>query len=373
MAWQLFSVLPNLDLQCALEARQCTIAPPHDPRVAVLRAAHPNFDAFLGQFRTTHGREVNPAVMLLDSDAPESRRSTEAMVALRNCVSVSTLLHASALDLLHPGRDRILFSDAFEFYPWTLDTDFKYMTSITPASWAIHQVKTFTGQPLAGAPVQTLRASDVDVALFDQLAVHWDRGFGRRRIPTFDRVLFRSLNMANAALAMPAVRGATIFDYGRQCGLWISAFEILAHHDSGRNRADLPAVLDLLEKKPHWLRKLNARRYTVRHRGQIRRTGLAGKLYAGLYKVRNDFLHGNPVDVRTLLLKESGRFMGHFAPLLYRCALRNYLDLHYVPPVPPKDQEAREAAQDALHDYEEPQYDVETALLLARVKPEPEH
>ncbi|WP_242126916.1 hypothetical protein [Sphingobium sp. Sx8-8] len=185
----------------------------------------------------------------------------------------------------------------------------------------------------------------------------------------FDRVLFRSLNMANAALAMPAVRGATIFDYGRHCALWISAFEILAHHDSGRNRADLSAVLDLLERKPHWFRQLNARRYTVRHRGRTRRTSLACKLYALLYQVRNDFLHGNPVDNRTLLLKESGRFIGHFAPLLYRCALRNYLDLHYVPPAPLEDQQAREAAQLAAHDYEEPQFDVEQALLLARVSP----
>ncbi|WP_448659137.1 trypsin-like serine peptidase [Sphingomonas sp. CJ99] len=178
------------------------------------------------------------------------------------------------------------------------------MVSITPAIWAIHEVDTFIGQPLAGAPVQQLQAADVDRPLFEQLAAHWDEGFGRRRIPAFDRVLFRSLNMANAALAMPAVRGATIFDYGRHCALWISAFEILAHHHSGRNRADLLAVLDLLEKKPHWTRKLRARRYTVRHHGITRRTGLAGKLYAQLYQVRNDFLHGNPVDNRTLLLKE---------------------------------------------------------------------
>lgn len=372
MVWQLFSVLPNINLQCTLEAQQCAITPPNDARVAALREAHPNFAAFLDRFRTAHGTVVSPAVMLLDSDAPDSRRNNEAMVALRNCLSVSTLLRASALELLYPGHHRILFSDTFEFYPWTLDIDFDHMMSITPAIWAIHQVNTFTGQPLAGAPVQQLQAADVDRPLFEQLAAHWNYGFGRRRMPAFDRVLFRSLNMANAALAMPAVRGATIFDYGRHCALWISAFEILAHYDSGRNRADLPAVLDLLEKKPHWFRQLNARRFTVRHRGSTRRTGLAGKLYAQLYQVRNHFLHGNPVDNRTLLLKESGRFIGHFAPLLYRCALRNYLDLRHVPAVPPEDQQALNAAQLAAHDYEEPQYDVEQALLLARVRPAPD-
>ncbi len=65
-------------------------------------------------------------------------------------------------------------------------------------------------------------------------------------------------------------------------------------------------------------------------------------------------------------------FSGTARPWLRRCALRNYLDLRYVPVVPPEDEQAREAAQLAAHDYEEPQYDVEQALLLARVRPAPD-
>lgn len=365
MAWLLFSVLPNLDLQFNVEARECVFLPSDDAQVKQLRKQHPHLNVFLRRFRTAHRRIVKPAVMLLDSEAPDSRRSSEAMVALRNCLSVAVLLHEHALKLSYPHQNRLLYSDAFEFYPWTLDVDFDHMTSITPAIWAIHQVEEFTGQPLAGVPVHSLRANDVDRPLFEQLAAHWDAAFAKPRMSAFDRVLFRSLNMANAALAMPAARGATFFDYGRQCALWISAFEILAHHDSGRNRADLSAVLDLLTKKPLWFRKLNARRYTIRHQNRSRRVGLPGKLYAQLYKVRNDFLHGNPVSVRTLLLRDSRRFIGDFAPLLYRCALRNYLDLRFVP----DDEPDGAGAQQDVHDYEEPQYDVEQALALARVRP----
>jgi hypothetical protein len=84
IAWQQLSVLPNLDLQFALEARQCAIVPPHDERVQMLRKAHPNCDTFLSQFGSAHGLHVNPAVILLDDAALASRRGGEAMVALRN-------------------------------------------------------------------------------------------------------------------------------------------------------------------------------------------------------------------------------------------------------------------------------------------------
>ena len=238
------------------------------------RAEHPNFDTFLARFRTAHGTAVDPSVMLLDATAPDGRRSEEAMVALRNCLSVATVLRQTAIEMLHPRGHRVLFSDAFEFHPWTLDRDFNRMMSITPAIMAVHRVEEFAGQPAPGSPIHRLHGGDVDRSLLRELIAHWDHAYERLRRPPLQRALFRSLNMANAALAMPAVRGVTYLDYGRQCALWISAFEILAHFDSGRNRADLPAVLQLLIKKPFSRRELNARRYTISLRRRRQRVGL---------------------------------------------------------------------------------------------------
>jgi hypothetical protein len=80
-------------------------------------------------------------------------------------------------------------------------------------------------------------------------------------------------------------------------------------------------------------------------------------------------LHGNPVTVSDLKLKWSGRPIFQFAPLLYRCALRNFLDLHFVPNEPQGGLEARVRFQFERHDYEESQVDVELAIRLAQTSP----
>src|SRR5690606_34372540 len=126
-------------------------------------------------------------------------------------------------------------------------------------------------------------------------------------------------------------RAALIFDYGRQCALWVSAFEILAHHYAGRGRADFSAVKELLEARPFLSRKIRSRRYRITYRGRTENVALPTKLYMLLYKARNDFLHGSAVTRSSLLLQWSGRFVGDFAPLVYRCALRNFLGFGPAP------------------------------------------
>jgi hypothetical protein len=366
MPWQIFAAFPNLDLRFACEARDAAISPLRDPRVDELRAQHPNLEEFLNRFRSAHGSLVHPAVLLFSTDGAAGRQTEEALVALRNCLSTATVLRQTAKRMIGHAGQPLLFSDPFELYPWALDRDFNRMISITPALMALHRVDEFSGQPLPGSPVHTLDSNGVDRVLLTALIARWDVAFGRQRIGQMDRALFRSLNMANAAMAMPATKGATLFDYGRQCALWISAFEILAHFDSGRNRADLPAVLQLLAKKPFWSRELRARRYTIRAGRGPERAALPMKLYERLYRVRNDFLHGNPVTARTLQIPGSRRFIGWFAPLLYRFALRNFLDLQYVQAGPAGDLESRIRAAFAEREYERTQYETEEAVLLAR-------
>ena len=155
------------------------------------------------------------------------------------------------------------------------------------------------------------------------------------------------------------------FDYGRQCALWVSAFEILAHHHAGRGRADIPAVRQLLEARPLLDRRIRPRRYQIRYGGIRENVALPTKLYMLLYQTRNDFLHGNAVTRSNLLLPWSRRFVGEFAPLLYRCVLRNFLGFG----ANPADMNAAAAAGDREPNI---QLDVEQALLSAREPPEPE-
>lgn len=366
------SVLPNVELGFAVEGQHCVIAPGADPRVVDLRATHPHLELFLSRFRSSHGRQVSPTVMLIDTDAPASRRTGEAMVGMRNALAVATVLRQTALELVHPQGHRVLYSDPFDFYPWNLDREFDRMLSITPATMALHRVEDFNGQPSPSSPVHTVSHIGVDRTLLSEVLAHWNAAYGRQSPPPLDRALFRSLNMANAAMKMPATTGATIFDYGRHCGLWISAFEILAHFDAGRGRADLQAVFSLLDRRRFHDPALNARRYIVTYRNRRLRVPLAHKLYERLYRVRNDFLHGNPVTRRSLQIAGSGRFVGQFAPLLYRAALRNFLDLRYFSPEEPSAILERIEARFAEHRYEQTQIEVEEAMRLARTPPAPE-
>ncbi len=55
-----------------------------------------------------------------------------------------------------------------------------------------------------------------------------------------------------------------------------------------------------------------------------------------VYDLRNDFLHGNDVDGKALLL--NGKPVIDFAACLYRLALTGFLDLHFHVAMPPADQ-----------------------------------
>ena len=370
MPWSPLAVLPNVRLADAIEASPLALVPLEDDRVTHLREQHPRFGEFVSRFTTEHGSDVEPAVLLKEFEGDDQQYNTEAMVAFRNSISVATILRSYALFLNNGAQHRIMYSDAFEFFPWMLDRNHEHLISLTPAQWAFHNVEEFHGQSTAGVPVQGLAGHELDRPLLEALLEVWNVAYSKSRQSARERALFRSLNMANAALAMPAARAALIFDYGRQCALWISAFEILAHHHSGRDRANFAFVKELLEARPYIDRQIRPRRYRRTFwRNGNRRTenvSLPTKLYSLLYQARNDFLHGNPVTRSSLLLPWSGRFMGDFAPLLYRCALRNFLGFGPAPG------EINAAAAGAIDGDPYVQWDVEAALLRAREAPEQE-
>jgi hypothetical protein len=60
-------------------------------------------------------------------------------------------------------------------------------------------------------------------------------------------------------------------------------------------------------------------------------TSLAGEVYGHLYRVRNHFLHGNPVTAQTLMLDKCPKHVHLFAASLFRLALTAFLDVY-----PPK-------------------------------------
>lgn len=356
MPWSPLAVLPNVRLADRIEASPLALVPHGDARVAALCEQHAPFGEFISRFTTEHGTALQPAVLLKEFEGENQQYSTEAMVAFRNSIAVATIIRSHALLLNNGAQHRIMYSDVFQFHPWMIDRDYERLISLTPAQMAVHNIEDFRGQSSAGVPIHGLAYHETDRPLLEALLNSWTKGYGKARQSAEQRALFRSLNMANAALAMPAVQGALFFDYGRQCALWVSAFEILAHHFAGRARADFLAVKQLLEASRFLGRKTRRRRYRISYRRRGENVALPTKLYMLLYQARNDFLHGNPVTRSNLRLPWSGRFIGDFAPLLYRCALRSFLGI------------GPQAGDREFH----VQWDVEEALLRALERPDPD-
>jgi hypothetical protein len=77
-----------------------------------------------------------------------------------------------------------------------------------------------------------------------------------------------------------------------------------------------------------------------------KRRNLACWVYSLIYKARNDYLHGNPVNDDDLLVKDSKRFLLDYAPVLYRLALTGFLALEFT-------EEAPDAADEAAYEAHE--------------------
>jgi hypothetical protein len=119
-----------------------------------------------------------------------------------------------------------------------------------------------------------------------------------------------------------------LYDVGTRAVLWVSAFEILVHPGKS-GRADLEKVLDLLSLASWKDKHLKDRKFRVTVGRKKRAVRLCEKLYNQLYDTRNNFAHGNPVNIRSILPFNTSKLPPlHFiAPLLYRAALGVYLKL----------------------------------------------
>ena len=332
--WMEVAVFPNLSVMEPIESRFMVLTSREDERVAAIERAHPNFRRFLEGFSDAFGVVQSPAVLLRNGDAPESLRTMDALAGFRDLVSLSVVPFNRSLEFLYPRGFRITWSDAFWIYPWMIDKNDQYMISTTPAQTALHIPEEFHGQSKPELPQMSLREHEVDVPLLKALTKRWQRRYLAKRPSWQDRALFRSLNMANQAAALPAGVDATLYDFGRLAALWVSAFEILARPRA--TQANIHVVCSLIERVNWKHDELTKRRYKISKSRKKAgpRHPLASWLYGKLYQARNDFIHGNPITSKNITIKKSGLPIMRFAAPLYRIALTGFLELRWTKSMP---------------------------------------
>lgn len=371
MTWTPIWALPNINLDEAVESEFFALVPNDDKRLRSIKREQPEFRKFIARFTDTFKNRITPSLILRRADAPERLLTQEAAASFRDLLVASIVPYAQARNIIYDNaRDRIGYSSFFWFYPWMTDRNDRYISAITPTLLAVHEAQAFKGQSSPDlSPTRVIR-SDFDEPLLQELLRRWDARYNVDEPSWKNVALFRSLNMANQASLFPGGVDATIHDFGRIAGLWIASFEILVH-PGGNSQANLTKVLELLERVPWINKRCGHRRYEVRIGQQIARKNLACWLYRKLYGCRNDFLHGNPVDIASLQIRQSGRGLILFGAILYRLGLTSFLDLSMKkePPLLTEIEALAKYISNNLNS-ERPQKAAEEALCLARVSKE---
>jgi hypothetical protein len=318
--WELLYILDALDLQAPFETEYLVFAGRRDRRVAATIIKEPSSATLLDGFTDAAGRKRSVTALLVRGDAPPEFRRESVLRSLRNVFAVSSVIAGCQehLNDLHGSGFRVLYSSFFRFYPVQLSRSGSHLLTITAVYRNIDDLARFRGQVSPQLPNTSLVDPRPDPLLHQRLLAMW-----RAMIASPDESktagLFRSLDVAFHAAALPETE--SIYEMGIRVGLWVSAFEVLAHARSGR--ANLDNVLDLLAGIA-WNDK-ELRRDCVIARRQ--HWPLIAGLYADLYTARNDYVHGNPVADERLHTFKDRRLplLLWIAPLVYKAALHSYL------------------------------------------------
>jgi len=325
--------MPNVTLDDPVETSHAALVTLQDERLRAIAEQHTTFDVFLRSFRNEFGVQISPTVALLREGAPESVRTVEAFGGLRDAVCVSAIVAGHALNLKMKLPRGVRYSDAFDVYPWfPSQQNDGHIVAVTRALVAMDSAESLQPQSSPALAERSLAPGDLDDVLLRALLAHWEDSFATGNDTIENRRLFRALEMARAASRLPGGTDATFFDEGRAVALWVSAFEILVHDGKWSGLKEVLTRLDQVQ----WLRaKLKLQDQQVKiGKKETFQTNVAGEVYGHLNRVRNDFLHGNPVTPETLKLAKRQQSVLLFAAPLFRLALTASLNLRFSETLP---------------------------------------
>lgn len=324
-SWILQFVLPNLVLAEPIEGDCIALVPNEDPRLDPSRSGASG--RLLANFTDPFGNNLKPAALITCADEGGKRPHVEALMAFRNAVAIATLTVQWSLAHQQPGNVGNLYSDSFELYPISPSRDNTRLSLSSAVVAGISPADSFRGQCSAEiVHPQHNPLTLKDHTLLPPLLGQWRRRFLRHRKEWKTTALFRSLALAFQSARAPADNRGLVYDLGMRTVLWVAAFEALVH--PGRSgRSDLGRVLDLLASAEWTNRRLAAARFRVVVDGKPRKVTFCGKLYRHLYGARNDFAHGNPINLTSIFPFGDRRLppLHSVAPLIYRAALNAHL------------------------------------------------
>lgn len=323
--WDMFFVIPNLLLPQSFEFGDIALVGAGDERIERIVEMNPAASALLSGFDHCLPEGSRPSAAILRKGHGFAD-AWQAIVDARNMLAVLACSCGKIKSIGCLNRFVYLATEHFDFYPFRPSEDGKYLDCINPeTNKRILHLDGFRGAVHPWLFIHPSHQLAIDGSLFKAICAAWERIHLHGGTDYGDRRLMRSLSVAYEAGRTPLHMESLLHDHGKHCSLWVSAFETLAH-PGPRNRVSLGKVLDLLG-----LRKLNGAEWNDREifalgSGKTKRDfslSASQQLYRDLHNARNDFLHGNELDLNTfapLELGEGVRLLDT-APLVFHTAL----------------------------------------------------
>jgi hypothetical protein len=322
--WRMGFVMPNVSIRECFEFGDIAIVGGSDERLHQIRQRNQAAVALLSGFRHCLGPEGIPTSLIYRN--PNGLENLwDAMVDARNCVAIACSCFGWIQSIGHPNCFVSRYTDHFDFYPRWTSADGDSLVYKGPAlSLVSSSLAGFQGMTHPYLSVTSFDRLVHDEDLFPNLVRAWSRIHVTRRSFARDRRLFRALTVAYEACRVPQSMDSPLYDHGKHCSLWVSAFETLAHSGTWVGPKQ---VVELIGK-----RQLNHPRLSRKVRMRLGRErtlcsyNAAQRLYLRLYKARNAFLHGGRLPISTVVpqcLAEGIRLLD-VTPLVFHTALEAF-------------------------------------------------
>lgn len=344
--WELARVLPNLRIPPAaddhwhdgstltgrrtltLRGEDVAIVPGDDPRVLAFCEEWPSARRLLDAFRTPYSKPILPAALIVRAASKMPRR-LDAVAAFRNAVTACFVPRARAGFLAEEDHNAgASWSDLFDFHPAEIDRQGRVAIHTAALLHAMGHPKSlsFAGSPAIDHQLD-LRRCDEKLSVLCARA--WRDAFVRQRLVRQLRPIFRSLEVAYQAGAVPEKNIGSLSDFGLSVAHWVSALEVLLWPINGHaNQVTSITYLGLVRWDD---RALDARRYKWGN-PPVRINAIQKSCHL-IYRARNRFLHGEPVAQGALRIRWRGKHvhLPALAPIVFRTALLHRLEGVYGP------------------------------------------
>jgi hypothetical protein len=139
--WVLVWAMPNVTLDAPIEASHVALVPSNDERLLAIARRKPALATFLGAFRNEFETWVSPTIGLVREDARKGVFTVTAFGGFRDAVCVSAIVAGQAHTIERNSTQGIIYSDAFDVYPWFLNPQMDgRISATTPALIGMHTV-----------------------------------------------------------------------------------------------------------------------------------------------------------------------------------------------------------------------------------------